>query len=140
MASSTQWTWVWANSGGWWGTGKPGVLQSMGSQSWTRLSNWTTVLQVYHYLVSVLTLDFLWQMNMRLSMVPIMPTLSLSLFSTCLSQGHPCDIRLWVFGGKRWRGADWIKSDLVQWKSSIFKDGRHLYTLTIDCENWEKII
>ena len=32
MASSTQWTWVWANSRRWWRTGKPGVLQSMGSQ------------------------------------------------------------------------------------------------------------
>ena len=32
MASPTQWTWVWANSGRWWRIGKPGVLQSMGSQ------------------------------------------------------------------------------------------------------------
>ena len=32
MASPTQWTWVWANSRRWWRTGKPGVLQSMGSQ------------------------------------------------------------------------------------------------------------
>ena len=32
MASSTQWTWVWARSGSWWWTGKPGVLQSMGLQ------------------------------------------------------------------------------------------------------------
>ena len=32
MASSTQWTWVWANSRRWWRTGKPGVLQSMGLQ------------------------------------------------------------------------------------------------------------
>ena len=32
MASSTQWTWVWASSGSWWWTGKPSVLQSMGSQ------------------------------------------------------------------------------------------------------------
>ena len=38
MASLTQWTWVWANSRRWWRTGKPGVLQSMGSQSWTRLA------------------------------------------------------------------------------------------------------
>ena len=30
--SPTQWTWVWVNSGSWWWTGKPGVLQSMGSQ------------------------------------------------------------------------------------------------------------
>ena len=32
MASSTQWTWVWASSGRRWRTEKPGVLQSMGSQ------------------------------------------------------------------------------------------------------------
>ena len=31
-ASPTQWTWIWANSGRWWRTGKPGVLQPMGSQ------------------------------------------------------------------------------------------------------------
>ena len=29
MASLTQWTWVWASSGSWWWTEKPGVLQSM---------------------------------------------------------------------------------------------------------------
>ena len=32
MVSPTQWTWVWASSGGWWKTGKPGVLQSIGWQ------------------------------------------------------------------------------------------------------------
>ena len=32
MASQTQWTWAWANSGRQWKTRKPGVLQSMGSQ------------------------------------------------------------------------------------------------------------
>ena len=31
MASLTRWAWVWANSRSWWWTGKPGVLQSMGS-------------------------------------------------------------------------------------------------------------
>ena len=31
-ASPTQWTWVWVNSRSWWWTGRPGVLQSMGSQ------------------------------------------------------------------------------------------------------------
>ena len=32
VASPTQWTWVWASSGSWWWTGRPGVLQSVGSQ------------------------------------------------------------------------------------------------------------
>ena len=32
MASPTQWAWVCVNSGSWWWTGRPGVLQSMGLQ------------------------------------------------------------------------------------------------------------
>ena len=36
-----QWTWTWANSREWWGTGRPGILQSMGSQS-RPLGDWTT--------------------------------------------------------------------------------------------------
>ena len=45
MASRTQWTWVWVNSGSWWWTGRPGVLQSMGWQrfghDWATELNWT---------------------------------------------------------------------------------------------------
>ena len=42
MASPTQWTWIWADSGSWWRTGKPDVLQSLGvSKSRTQLSEWT---------------------------------------------------------------------------------------------------
>ena len=40
MASPTQWTWVWASSRIWWRTGKPGVLQFMGSQGVRQ--NWVT--------------------------------------------------------------------------------------------------
>ena len=44
MASLTQWTRVWASSGSWWWTGKPGVLQSMGLQrvrhDWVTELNW----------------------------------------------------------------------------------------------------
>ena len=44
MASPTQWTWVWVSSGSWWWTGKPGMLQSMGSQrlghGWMTELNW----------------------------------------------------------------------------------------------------
>ena len=42
MPLPIQWAWTSGNSRRWWGTGKPGVLQSMGSQSWTQLDNWTT--------------------------------------------------------------------------------------------------
>ena len=41
MASPTGWIWVWVNSRSWWRTGKPGMLQSMRSQSQTQLSDWT---------------------------------------------------------------------------------------------------
>ena len=45
MASPTRWTWVWVNSMSWWWTGKPGVLQFMGSQrvghNWATEQNWT---------------------------------------------------------------------------------------------------
>ena len=44
LALPTQWTWAWANSGSWWWTGKPGMLQSMGSQrvghDWVTEVNW----------------------------------------------------------------------------------------------------
>ena len=44
MASPTQWTWVWAISRSWWWTGKPGELQSRGSQrvrhNWVTELNW----------------------------------------------------------------------------------------------------
>ena len=44
MASPTRWTWIWVNSGSWWWTGRPGVLQSMGSQrvghNWATELNW----------------------------------------------------------------------------------------------------
>ena len=41
----TQWTWVWVDSGSWWWTGRPGVLQFMGSQrvghDWATELNWS---------------------------------------------------------------------------------------------------
>ena len=46
MASLTWWTWVWVNSRSWWWTGRPGVLQFMGSQKvghdWATELNWTS--------------------------------------------------------------------------------------------------
>ena len=44
-ASPTQWTWVWANSGSWCWTGRPGMLQIMRPQrvghNWATELNWT---------------------------------------------------------------------------------------------------
>ena len=51
MASLTQWTWVWVNSGSWWWTGKPGMLQSMVLQrvrhDCTTELNWTEILNIF---------------------------------------------------------------------------------------------
>ena len=44
MASPIQWMWVWVNFRSWWWTGRPGVLQPMGSQkvrhNWATELNW----------------------------------------------------------------------------------------------------
>ena len=44
MASLTQWTWVWVDSGSWWWIGRPGVLRFTGSQrvghGWATELNW----------------------------------------------------------------------------------------------------
>ena len=46
MASLPRWTWVWVSSGSWWWAGKPGMLQSMGSQrvehDWATELKWTS--------------------------------------------------------------------------------------------------
>ena len=48
MASPTQWTWVWVDTGSWWWTGRPGMLQFMGSQrvrhDWATELNWIQTL------------------------------------------------------------------------------------------------
>ena len=55
MASPTQWTWVWMNSGSWRWTGRPGVLQFMGSQrvghDWATELNWlkTALFSIGHF-------------------------------------------------------------------------------------------
>ena len=60
MASLIQWTWVWVNSGSWWWTGRPGVLQFMGLQrvrhDWATELSWTTLyaLQIHFHFHSKL--------------------------------------------------------------------------------------
>ena len=66
MASLTQWTWVWVNSGSWWWTGRPGVLRFMGSQRvghyWATELNWTDgifYVNLFHFKICTLfTLAF----------------------------------------------------------------------------------
>ena len=60
MASLIQWTWVWLNSGSWWWTGRPGVLQSMESQ---RVGHyWATELSQLNLSWRIVTgVTFSWQ-------------------------------------------------------------------------------
>ena len=50
MASPTQWTWVWVDSGSWWWIRRPSLLWFMGSQKesdMTEWLNWTQVNKLY---------------------------------------------------------------------------------------------
>ena len=53
MASLTQWTGVWVNSGSWWWTGRPGMLQSMRSQrvrqDWVTELNWKITAYIHSW-------------------------------------------------------------------------------------------
>ena len=54
IESSTQWTWVWMNSGSWWWTGRPGVLWFMGCKesdmiewlNWTELNRYIAMIDL----------------------------------------------------------------------------------------------
>ena len=50
IASMTEWRWVWVNSGSWWWTGRPVMLQSMQLQrdrrDWVTELNWTDYFEI----------------------------------------------------------------------------------------------
>ena len=62
MASPTWWTWIWVNSRSWWWTGRPGVLQFMGSQrvghDWATELNWTELMGLDATILVFWTLSF----------------------------------------------------------------------------------
>ena len=53
MASPTQWTWVWVDSGRWWWTGRPGLLRFMGLQkvghNWATELKWTDGSSIFRF-------------------------------------------------------------------------------------------
>ena len=57
MASPTQWTWASVNSRSWWWRGRPGMLQSMGSQrvghDWATELSWTEKPFIFPFLWTV---------------------------------------------------------------------------------------
>ena len=62
MASPTRCTWVWMNFGRWWWTGRPGVLQFMGSQRVGR--DWVTELNATTQEVWII-ISILWRMKLK---------------------------------------------------------------------------
>ena len=70
MASLTWWTWIWTSSWCWWWTGKPDVLQSMGSQ-WVR-HNWATELNWTELKLYFTSITFVWDIHiLRWQMKPL---------------------------------------------------------------------
>ena len=63
------WTWVWVNSGSWWWTGRPGVLQFMGLQrvghNWATKLNWHQEKKIKSILVTgkIYLLAYTWNQN-----------------------------------------------------------------------------
>ena len=84
MASLTQWTRVWASSETWWRTGKPGVLQSMGSpragRDWVtkqRQQLWVNLNKLLEHLkpprpVPLLSNDNSYSMNLSRGLIKVM--------------------------------------------------------------------
>ena len=66
IASPTRWMWVWAISGSWWWTGRPGVLQFMGSQrvrhDWATELNWAELKSAFVYI----DLKCIYQVNSKI--------------------------------------------------------------------------
>ena len=82
MASPTRWAWVCVNSGSWWWTGRPGVLRFMGSQSWTRLSDWTELKNKWCWAPFHMSISHLYVFIGEVSL-GLLPTFSLGCLLFC---------------------------------------------------------
>ena len=100
MASLPQRTWIWASSGSWWWTGKPGVLQSMGSQRVghdcvTELNWFTDTRGPFCFSIStyiIITLPFTWMAGpgwLNCTWPQMCSAVRLFLFSISLSLESP---------------------------------------------------
>ena len=84
MASLTQWTWVWVDSGSWWWRGRPGVLHFMESQrigyDWVTELNW---LCFWWYSGKLIFFHSIY--NLKLYRLLILDSLKFSLYVDILS-------------------------------------------------------
>jgi len=101
MASPTQWTWVWINSGSWWWTGKSSMLQSMGSQrgghDWVTELNWRLGNLLWGLELSLQCKNFFGIIFLqfvdcppRSSVVGLMSTFSKRIYATCHASHSYC--------------------------------------------------
>ena len=96
MASLTQWTWVWADSGSWWWTGRLGVLQFMGSQ------------RVGHDWVTELSWTVFWR---RVNNQTFLGLLDNGSELTLISILWPPDAKNWLIGKDSDAGQDWRQEE-----------------------------
>ena len=119
MASLTQWTWVWVNSGSWQWTGRPGVLQFMGSQrvrhNWATELNWIDLDNVKNKLLLVKFMACSWLCLMH-SQYKVWKTCE----KTEIFTGYPFH----TFVPLSWM---WIKKPVWDWyvHSAVFKMDNH---------------
>ena len=90
MAPPTQWTWVWVDSGSWWWTGRLSMLQFMGLQSWTWLSDWTELnwfwIPVFHISWTINIIHYILNICFCVSPVDCEPSKSLILCELFISE------------------------------------------------------
>ena len=93
MASLTQRTWVWVSSGCWWWTGKPGVLQSMGSQRVRH--DWATELRLkrnYKFPVHLMKGCSFYTSQLRSK-----PPFKITEMSNAFLKWHTATVVLWLW-------------------------------------------
>ena len=125
MASPTQWTGVWVDSGSWWWTGRPGVLQSMGLQrvghDWATELNWTELLWGYERLIALQSSLHWTSLCWGLEMWSISLSLRLSLWKTKKIILLSCQLNLEPMVLEiNWA---WIKINIGSTRICIYKEG-----------------
>ena len=107
MASSTHWTWVWANSRRQWWTQKLGLLQSMGSQRVGH--NWVTEQQQIVFIINLISVALRERHFKVLHVIHILLCVNRYLVGSCYTTQGPSLALLMTYrcgiGGWMWEGS-----------------------------------
>ena len=105
-------TWVWANSGSWWWTGRPGVLQFMGSQGVRH--DWATELNWNNWKYKTCN----WIGRINIINIWVLPKL---IYKTSIKIPAGISLRIWqiIKLTHKWKGPKIVKIPLETW--SVFK-------------------